>query len=227
MSQLIVTSASHAISNQRKGRAGRIMPGNFYRLCTQSDYFNEEEEEGEEKGKKSSNTVGRLVMMKHSIPEIQRCDLRNAILKLTCLGIDNILNFNFLSEPPILSITYALEMLFAMHAIDKNGRLKEPIGKILAQIPCDIKIASMLIAGGLKSMDCLRNAKKTLKKDKNTKKNNSNNDRNDVNDSDSFELEYACSEEMLSVGAMLSHKTVWNKPYVLFFVCFMFFVQWF
>ena len=87
-------------------------------------------------------------MSEYYIHEIQRSDLTECVLKLKALGIDNILNFEFISPPPIVAVTYALELLYALNAIDDRCKLTQGIGTIIAQMPCDPRMAAMLIASG-------------------------------------------------------------------------------
>merc|ERR1719384_1968350 len=82
----------------------------------------------------------------YDVPEIQRSDLTETILKLKALGIDNIVNFEFLSNPPIIAITYGLELLYALHAIDDDCKLTKPFGQTLSELPCDPRMGAMLLA---------------------------------------------------------------------------------
>ncbi|KAJ5117074.1 Pre-mRNA-splicing factor ATP-dependent RNA helicase-like protein cdc28 [Penicillium atrosanguineum] len=79
MESLVVTPCSRASANQRAGRAGRVGPGKCFRLYTKWAYYNELEE----------NTT----------PEIQRTNLNGVILMLKSLGIDQLLDFDFMDPP--------------------------------------------------------------------------------------------------------------------------------
>eukprot|EP01083_Nonionella_stella_P095422 267892_1 len=150
VSSLFVSEVSKACANQRKGRAGRITNGQCYRLYTEAIYNSD-----------ALNAYG--------VPEIQRSDLTECILKLKSLGIDNVLNFDFISPPPIIAITYALELLYALNVIDDNCKLTQPFGQIIAELPCDPRMGVMLVSSG----------------------------------------DLKCSEEILSIAAMLTIKNIW------------------
>ena len=49
-------------------------------------------------------------------PEIKRCNLSNVILQLKALGVDNIMEFDFLEEPPRCKFykVYCLSMLYGL-----------------------------------------------------------------------------------------------------------------
>lgn len=87
---------------QRAGRAGRISPGQVFRLCTERDY---EKHLGES-----------------SIPEILRSDLGETVLQLKALGVDNFVKFRWLDAPPPEAMIRALEHLHVLEAIDDNTK---------------------------------------------------------------------------------------------------------
>jgi len=58
-----------------------------------------------------------------SIPEIQRTNLAPIILTLKAMGINDIINFDFMDPPPLQTIISALEMLHALGALDDDGLL--------------------------------------------------------------------------------------------------------
>ncbi|KAJ8678997.1 hypothetical protein QAD02_014784 [Eretmocerus hayati] len=124
---LIVAPVSKASADQRAGRAGRVRPGKVYRLYTEEAY----------KG-----------LIDCTPPEMERSDLAPAVLQLKALGIDNVLRFNFPSSPPSKSLLSALELLYALGAIDHDGQLSEPLGLTMAEIPLDPVLAKCLIVSG-------------------------------------------------------------------------------
>lgn len=69
-----------ANANQRAGRAGRTGPGHSYRLYTEVQY--------------------RYEMLANTVPEIQRTNLGNVVLLLKSLGIEDLLEFEFMDPPP-------------------------------------------------------------------------------------------------------------------------------
>jgi len=141
---LNVVPISKATAKQRAGRAGRLRPGKCYRLYTQQDY---------------------LAFSDAPIPEIERTNLTPVILQLKALGVDNILNFHYMSPPPVENVVRALEILFSLGALDESGKLTNPTGMVLAEFPVEPLFAKILISSG---------------------------------------REWKCSEEILSITAMLS-----------------------
>lgn len=81
-------------------------------------------------------------------PEMQRTNLTSVVLQLKALGIDNVLRFNFPTAPPAKNLLSALELLYALHAIDDNGALTEPHGATMAEFALDPLYSKMLLASG-------------------------------------------------------------------------------
>ena len=50
------------------------------------------------------------------------------MLQLKALGIDNIMNFEWLAPPPAEIMVRALEALHALGALDTDARLSRPLG---------------------------------------------------------------------------------------------------
>ncbi|XP_001605302.1 probable ATP-dependent RNA helicase DHX35 [Nasonia vitripennis] len=124
---LIVAPVSKASADQRAGRAGRVRSGKAYRLYTEEAYND---------------------LIASTPPEMQRADLAPAVLQLKALGIDNVVRFNFPSSPPSKSLLSAVELLYALGAIDNDGELTDPVGMTMAEIPLDPVFAKCLIASG-------------------------------------------------------------------------------
>ncbi|KAG0660097.1 DEAH-box ATP-dependent RNA helicase prp22 [Rhodotorula mucilaginosa] len=125
MDSLIVTPISQAQARQRSGRAGRTGPGKCYRLYTEAAYRNE--------------------MLPNSIPDIQRQNLAHTILMLKAMGINDLLNFDFMDPPPHQTMITALENLYALSALDDEGLLTR-LGRKMADLPIEPPLAKMLIA---------------------------------------------------------------------------------
>ncbi|KJE89436.1 DEAH box polypeptide 35 [Capsaspora owczarzaki ATCC 30864] len=123
---LMIVPISRASAQQRAGRAGRTRPGKALRLCTESDYC--------------------TLLPERSVPEIQRVELAPVLLQLKALGIDNLLHFDFLSPPVTETVARALELLFALGALESNGRLAIPLGIRMAELPIPVMQAKMLLA---------------------------------------------------------------------------------
>lgn len=122
---LTATATSKAAATQRAGRAGRTKPGKCYRLYTESAYESLEDA---------------------SIPEIQRSNLAPVILQLKCLGIDNIARFDYLTPPPSELVIRALEMLYALGALDEYARLTKPLGVRMAELAVEPMMAKVLLS---------------------------------------------------------------------------------
>ena len=125
MESLIVTPCSRASAGQRAGRAGRVGPGKCFRLYTKWAYQNELDE----------NTT----------PEIQRINLNSPLLLLKSLGINDLLDFDFIDSPPADHIIRALEQLYALGALNNNGDLTKT-GRQMAEFPTDPKFARSILA---------------------------------------------------------------------------------
>jgi len=125
MESLVITPISKASANQRAGRAGRTSAGKCFRLYTAWSYENELED----------NTV----------PEIQRTNLANVVLMLKSLGIHDLMNFDFMDPPPAETLLRALELLYALGALNDKGELTK-LGRRMAEFPLDPQLAKTLIA---------------------------------------------------------------------------------
>ncbi|KAL2456374.1 RNA helicase family protein [Abeliophyllum distichum] len=125
MESLLVTPISKASANQRAGRSGRTGPGKCFRLFTAYNFYNDLDD----------NTV----------PEIQRTNLANTVLTLKSLGINDLLNFDFMDPPPSEALLKALEMLYALSALNKNGELTK-VGRRMAEFPLDPMLSKMIVA---------------------------------------------------------------------------------
>ncbi len=122
---LPIEPVSQASANQRKGRSGRTSDGICIRLYSEEDFDNRPE---------------------FTEPEILRTNLASVILQMTAIGLGDIAAFPFIDEPDKRSITDGLQLLTELGAIDtpKGGRLT-PIGRQLAQIPLDPRLARMIV----------------------------------------------------------------------------------
>ena len=121
---LLTTLTSKASAKQRAGRAGRVSPGKCLRLMTEEDYHAQ--------------------LPAQTIPEMQRSDLSWVVLLLKALGIDDILHFEFLSPPAAETMIRALELLYALGALDDSCRLTEPLGLTMAEFPVEPCLAKFL-----------------------------------------------------------------------------------
>ena len=102
---LKVQPVSMAQARQRLGRAGRQCPGQCYRLYTEEQFYN---------------------LQNNTTPEIQRCNLASVVLQLMALGIKDVTKFEFVDAPLIQAIQNAVEQLKLLGAVDQeNGEVRE------------------------------------------------------------------------------------------------------
>ena len=130
--RLNVVPVSKASATQRAGRAGRTRPGKCFRLYPESAFDNLEEA---------------------TFPEIQRSNLAPVILQLMNLGIQNIVRFDFIDNPPSKLVVRALDLLFSLGAVDTYGRLTKPLGTRMAELPLEPMLARALL--NAQSFNCL------------------------------------------------------------------------
>ncbi|KAE8453958.1 hypothetical protein EG329_007734 [Mollisiaceae sp. DMI_Dod_QoI] len=125
MSKLVAVPCSRASANQRSGRAGRVGPGKCFRLYTKWAFMNEMEES--------------------TTPEIQRTNLNGVVLLLKSLGINDLLEFEFMDPPPTETLIGALNQLFALQALNHQGELTK-LGRQMAEFPTDPMLAKAVLA---------------------------------------------------------------------------------
>ncbi|XP_054278787.1 ATP-dependent RNA helicase DHX30-like isoform X2 [Macrosteles quadrilineatus] len=118
--------ASQANVRQRRGRAGRVKPGESYHLYTEDKY----------------NSLEQF-----PTPEINRIPLTRSVLDVKMHTKDeNISQFlSQLPEPPRLeSVTQAVRVLQAMGALDEDENLT-PLGKRIYKLPLDPYLSKALV----------------------------------------------------------------------------------
>lgn len=125
MDSLVVAPISQASSRQRKGRAGRTGPGKCFCLYTEYAYMNE--------------------MLPTTVPELQRSNLSHTVLTLKAMGINDLLNFDFMDPPPTPYLISAMERLYSLGALDEEGLLTK-LGRMMSQFPLDPMLSKMLLA---------------------------------------------------------------------------------
>lgn len=125
MDSLVVAPISQASSRQRKGRAGRTGPGKCFCLYTESAYMNE--------------------MLPTTVPELQRSNLSHTVLMLKAMGINDLLNFDFMDPPPAPYLISAMERLYSLGALDEEGLLTK-LGRTMSQFPLDPMLSKILLA---------------------------------------------------------------------------------
>lgn len=122
---LRVEPCSRASAEQRAGRAGRVGPGKCFRLYTKWAYYNE--------------------LQENTTPEIQRTNLDGIVMQLKAIGINNLIDFDFMDPPPADTLIRALEKLYALGALNDKGDLTK-IGRQMAEFPTDPMLAKTILA---------------------------------------------------------------------------------
>ncbi|MEN8166589.1 MAG: ATP-dependent RNA helicase HrpA, partial [Pseudomonadota bacterium] len=130
--RLPVERISQASADQRKGRCGRLAAGICIRLYSQEDFDS------------------RLPFTE---PEIQRTNLASVILQMKLLGFGEIEAFPFVDPPDSRLIKDGYRVLEEIGAIGGDKRVTR-LGKQLARLPVDPRIARMLLASA--HAHCLR-----------------------------------------------------------------------
>lgn len=115
---------SQAQAKQRTGRAGRTGPGKCYRLYTKEDYEKE--------------------MLPATVPVIKSTNLIGEILQLKCIGVDDLLRFDFMDAPPTKYLTAALKELQSLLALDRDQNITE-LGELMCKFPLIPNLSKALI----------------------------------------------------------------------------------
>lgn len=129
---LIIVTTSKAQALQRSGRAGRDGPGKCYRLYQES-FFEK--------------------LTDSTLPEIKRCDLSNVVLQLKALGIDDVINFDFIEKPDRTAVVNSLWSLYLLGAVTEDNKLSD-IGHQMARLPLDPVYSKALIVAS--QFGCLK-----------------------------------------------------------------------
>ena len=129
--RLPIEPISQASANQRKGRCGRVSEGICIRLYSEDDFNNRPE---------------------FTDPEILRTNLASVILQMTALGLNDIEAFPFVDAPDKRHIQDGVKLLEELGAFEtvqtKSGEKRRltTIGRQLAQLPVDPRLAKMLLS---------------------------------------------------------------------------------
>ena len=114
---------SRASADQRAGRAGRLAPGVAYRLWSRDQ---------------------QAQMPAHDTPEILAADLSRFALELAAWGAE-VSQLALLDQPQAAAWSYARELLQALGAVDRDGRISAH-GRELGRLPTAPRLAHMLLA---------------------------------------------------------------------------------
>lgn len=134
--RLPIEPVSQASANQRKGRCGRVSEGICIRLYSEQDFINRPE---------------------FTDPEILRTNLASVILQMTALGLGDIAAFPFVEAPDKRHIQDGVRLLEELGGIlpSADGHYKlTPLGRQLAQLPVDPRLARMVLAA--QQFGCVR-----------------------------------------------------------------------
>ena len=69
----------------------------------------------------------------------------NVVLMLKSLGINDLLNFDFMDKPPSETLMRALEQLYALGALNDRGELTK-MGRRMAEFPVDPLMSKAILA---------------------------------------------------------------------------------
>ncbi|KAK3017016.1 hypothetical protein RJ639_006877 [Escallonia herrerae] len=126
---LLPSWISQASARQRRGRAGRVQPGECYHLYPRHVYE---------------------AFAEYQLPELLRTPLNSLCLQIKSLQVGSIGEFlsAALQPPEPLAAANAVEFLKMIGALDENENLTH-LGEFLVMLPLDPKLGKMLIMGAI------------------------------------------------------------------------------
>ncbi|CAL4919074.1 unnamed protein product [Urochloa decumbens] len=126
---LLPSWISKASARQRRGRAGRVQPGECYHLYPRCVYD---------------------AFAEYQLPELLRTPLNSLCLQIKSLQVGSIGEFlsAALQPPEPLAVQNAVEFLKMIGALDGNESLTD-LGRYLSMLPVDPKLGKMLIMGAV------------------------------------------------------------------------------
>jgi ATP-dependent helicase HrpB len=123
MTRLETVRVSRSSADQRCGRAGRVGPGQCYRMWPAHEQHH---------------------LLPHTTPEILQADLAPLVLDLALAGIVNASDLQWLDAPPTAAYEQARSLLMALNAVDGEGRITAH-GRAMTALPVHPRIAHMLL----------------------------------------------------------------------------------
>lgn len=131
--RLPIEEISQASCRQRSGRCGRVANGIAIRLFSEENFDARPE---------------------FTDPEILRTHLASVILAMMSLGLGDIEAFPFLQAPKTRSVRDGVNLLTELGALTKQGEDMQltDIGRDLARIPTDPRLARMLVAAHMEGV---------------------------------------------------------------------------
>ncbi|XP_010067085.2 DExH-box ATP-dependent RNA helicase DExH3 [Eucalyptus grandis] len=126
---LLPSWISQASAKQRRGRAGRVQPGECYHLYPRCVYE---------------------AFAEYQLPELLRTPLNSLCLQIKSLQVASIGEFlsSALQPPEPLTVQNAVDFLKMIGALDEKENLTN-LGKFLSVLPVDPKLGKMLIMGAI------------------------------------------------------------------------------
>ncbi|RWR85420.1 DExH-box ATP-dependent RNA helicase DExH5, mitochondrial-like protein [Cinnamomum micranthum f. kanehirae] len=126
---LLPSWISQASARQRRGRAGRVQPGECYHLYPRCVYD---------------------AFAEYQLPELLRTPLNSLCLQIKSLQLGTIGEFlsAALQPPEPLAVQNAVDFLTKIGALDERENLTN-LGKYLSMLPVDPKLGKMLIMGAV------------------------------------------------------------------------------
>jgi ATP-dependent helicase HrpB len=123
MTRLETVRVSRASADQRAGRAGRVAPGDCYRLWSEGEHAS---------------------LLPHDRPEILEADLAPLALSLAAAGVRDPRTLDWLDPPPPAGFDAARGLLRSLDALDDGARITSR-GREMAALPAHPRIAHMLL----------------------------------------------------------------------------------
>ena len=125
MTALETVRVSQASAEQRKGRAGRLGPGQVYRLWPEAEH---------------------KALIAHDDPEICNADLSGLVLELARWGVSAVDGLPWFEVPPLSAFTQAQDLLKRLGALDANNAIT-PHGRTMSALPLHPRLAHMVVVG--------------------------------------------------------------------------------
>ncbi len=122
---LVTTRVSAAVAEQRAGRAGREAPGHAYRCWPERE---------------------QATLPRFPEPEIRTTDLTRLALELACWGTPDGSGLVWWDRPPAGPLAAGREVLTALGALDRSGRVTER-GRRIAGVGLHPRLARALLDG--------------------------------------------------------------------------------